>query len=104
MKFFFLLFISSLQIVHAERAENFQMDWKYTGGKYLIFDCERSHYACVNKEGQDNCLEERKYALEIKAKSYPCAPLRVFSDQVACIKESYKIVDIGANKRFCFPK
>lgn len=104
MKFFFLLIFSSLQLAHAERAENFQMDRKYSGGKFLIFDCEKSHYACVSKEGQESCLLERAQAIEAKAKSYPCAPLRAFSDQLSCVKEQYKTVEAGANKRFCFPK
>ena len=86
------------------KREEYQLDWKYRAGEYLIYDCERSHYACVSKDGQNNCLEERKFALESKSDKYPCTPLKKFDDKKSCIQKGYQLVDVNAIKRFCFPK
>lgn len=83
---------------------DYQIDWKYKAGEYLIFDCERSHFACVNIDGDDNCREERKFAMEKMASSYPCAPLKKFKDKKSCVEKSYQLVDLNALKRFCYPK
>lgn len=83
---------------------DYQIDWKYKAGEYLIFDCERSHFACVNSDGDDNCREERNFAMEKRASRYPCAPLKKFKDKKSCIEKSYQLVDLNALKRFCYPK
>lgn len=83
---------------------DYQIDWKYKAGEYLIFDCERSHFACVNSDGDDNCREERNFAMEKRAGRYPCAPLKKFKDKKSCIEKSYQLVDLNALKRFCYPK
>ena len=117
MKIFILFFLVS--VCFAEEAakspakpsadpdwkpQNYSIDWKYHAGEYFIFDCERGHYACVDKEGNENCREERNFALEKKAEIYPCAPLKRFASKKECVLENYKIVDINAKRRFCFPK
>lgn len=86
------------------KKQDYPLDWKYHAGEYLIYDCERAHYACVNKEGNDNCREERSEAIEKKLPQYPCAPLKKFENKKECVKENYHIQDIGAKKRFCYPK
>ena len=83
---------------------DYKIDWKYNAGEYLIYDCERRNYACVNMEGNANCIEERNFAIETKESSYPCAPLAKFSDKKSCVLKNYKIVDINALRRFCYPK
>jgi hypothetical protein len=83
---------------------DYKTDWKYFGGEYLIFDCERRHYACVSLEGNANCIEERKFAMEKKADRYPCAPISKFADKKLCVLKNYQIVDRNAPKRFCYPK
>ena len=112
MKFCFLLILfftktyaaTEDEMLAKNRIIDYQMDWKYSAGDYLIFDCERGHYACVNEEGNTNCVEERNFVLEKKAKFYPCAPLGKFASKRSCIENSYKIVDINAPRRFCYPK
>jgi hypothetical protein len=108
----FLLFTFSLncfgqgdsELMAEMRKNNYQIDWKYNAGEYLIFDCDRNHYACVNDEGNNNCLEERKFAIETKEIKYPCAPLKKFSDKKTCVKKNYQIVDLNAIRAFCYPK
>ncbi|MDO9181697.1 MAG: hypothetical protein Q7U04_04775 [Bacteriovorax sp.] len=86
------------------RAPDYKIDWKYNAGEYLIYDCERKHFACVNATGNDNCVEERRYALVTKAAVYPCAPLKKFKNKKECVENNYKIVELDAPKRFCYPK
>lgn len=95
---------SAAQIYDESRNPDFQIDWKYKAGEYLIYDCERSHYACVNLDGFNNCSEERNFAIEKKSAFYPCAPFKKFADKKSCVEKNYKVVDVGAIKRFCYPK
>lgn len=83
---------------------NYAIDWKYVAGEFLIYDCTRGHYACVNFESNLNCIQERNYAIERKMKKYPCAALAKFSNKKLCVEKNYKIVDINAPRRFCYPK
>jgi hypothetical protein len=83
---------------------DFQIDWKYRAGPYLIFDCERNHYACVDTFGNSNCQEERNFAIGKKLISYPCAPLKKFDDKKACVEKTYQIMGRNALHRFCYPK
>ena len=83
---------------------DYRIDWTYHGGEYLIYDCSRAHYACVDLEGQNNCVEERKFALQMNARIYPCAPLKKFSHKKLCVLKNYEVVDLNAVKRFCYPK
>jgi hypothetical protein len=91
--------------IYAESIKtDYKMDWKYSAGEYLIYDCERKHFACIDKSSQENCVEERAFALAQKLPSLPCAPLKKYTDKTACVHENYKVVDINALKRFCYPK
>jgi hypothetical protein len=112
MKYFFLLFLISMnsfaeteaKIIAQSRKTDYQIDWQYKAGQYLIYDCERRHYACVDLDGNSNCEEERSFAIEKKATIYPCAPLSKFANKKSCVEKNYKIVDINALRRFCYPK
>jgi hypothetical protein len=107
---FLLIFpVSGLTQKVAERiSENnrsqYQIDWNYKAGEYLLFNCERKHFACVNLEGFHHCSEERKYAIENKMAILPCAPLKKFSEKKLCVEKNYQVVDQNAMKRFCYPK
>lgn len=106
MKYFLLLLLLLLPMssfAETDKSE-YRIDWKYNAGKYFIYDCVREHYACVNLEGNTNCLEERNFAIEKKAKTYPCAPLAVFGDKKTCVEKQYQVLLSNAFKRFCYPK
>jgi hypothetical protein len=86
------------------KKSDYQIDWQYKAGEYLIYDCEFEHYACVNEDGDKTCRDDRAEAMEKKRPKYPCAPLKKFADKKACVLESYKIVDRNTIRRFCYPK
>ena len=109
---FILIFFLSLNcfgqtvkdIIAESRESNYQIDWKYKSGEYLIYDCERRHYACVNIDGDNNCREERKFAIETKAATYPCASLAKYKNKKLCVEKNYQVVDTTSLHRFCYPK
>ncbi len=104
IKFYILYLFSISSVFCAETVNDYKIDWLYSAGNYLVYDCEKKHYACVTKINYNDCLENRKLAIDKKSEMYPCAPLAKFEDKKSCVLESYKIVDLNQVKRFCYPK
>lgn len=110
MKKYFVLFLLAANVYCEtnQTGENhiadYPIDLKYKAGSYLIYDCKRSHYACVDKDGHSSCKEERAFAIQTKEKALPCAPLKKFDDKKSCVLKQYEVVAINAAKRFCYPK
>lgn len=100
--FLFLIFFTGISQGEILKSD-YQIDLKYNAGEYLIYDCLKKHYACVDKDSNKNCLDERQEALVLKGPLLPCSPLKKFDDKVACVKGHYKAVDSMALKRFCYP-
>lgn len=103
------ILFSSVSLYSAEDSEeykktDYQINWKYKAGEYLIYDCERGYYACVDKDANESCLKDRNLALEKKEKNLKCAPLKKFQNKKSCVIEDYKVVDINAFRRFCYVK
>ena len=73
----------------------------YRSGHYLIYDCHKRHFACVNKGSFEYCQKRRKTALLLKKKRVPCAPLKNFSLLDKCIKNQLKFIGETVNKKFC---
>jgi len=110
MKWFFLFFLSCKVFAQSgtEGIESsrsvYKIDSKYFAGKYLIYDCEKKHYACVDLAGSQRCKELRISAIASNAQVYPCAPLSAFPDKKSCVEKNYKFVESNAKKSFCYPK
>lgn len=86
------------------KKSNYQLDSRYKGGEFLIFQCSQGFYACVDQDGYDNCTEKRQAAKKDKAEVYPCAPLKKFEDKKSCLRANYGAVESVAKKRFCYPE
>ncbi len=86
------------------RKEDYPLDDKYKGGPYLIYDCERKHYACVDVDGHELCKTARQKSIDEKTKEYACAPLKIFDEKKKCIIKNYEVMERNAWKRFCFIK
>lgn len=84
--------------------EEYRISDRYKGGEFLIYDCKLEFFACVNAEGQTDCLTRRNTAISSKKKVYPCAPLRKFSDKESCVLKNYALMETGKLKRFCYPQ
>lgn len=91
-------------LIADSKKSDYKIDWKYTAGSYLIYDCIRGSYACVNSAGYENCKEERAFSISKKADQYPCAPLEIFSNKKICLVKNYELLALNAPRRFCYPK
>lgn len=84
--------------------EEYPLDDRYKAGKFLIYDCQKKHYACVNQDGNNSCIERREEGKVKNTQEYDCAPLKSFQDKKSCLLKNYEVVEMNAWKRFCFPK
>ena len=87
-----------------EMRANFQINDYFKAGSYLIFDCWRGYYTCVDEDGYKLCGELRQQDMDKKKSEYSCAPLKNFPTKTACAKKNYEVVEAVAKKRFCYPK
>ena len=75
---------------------------KYSRGKFLIYDCEERHYACVIGQDFSSCQEKRKQVLFKKDRRLlPCSPLKEFASVVKCEKEQYRLQHRRRDRSFC---
>lgn len=83
--------------------EDYRIDNKLRAGKYLIYQCENKHFACVDEVGFQNCKENRKKSKSQKNfKLLDCAPLKEFQSKLKCVEESYGLIEKNLSKPFCF--
>ncbi len=108
MSHFFLLLTLSSSVINVEdnstKKLEYQIDDRYKAGEYLIYDCQKQHFACVNKDGYSRCGMARTKSRESKQTQYDCAPLKIFQNKKSCVLTNYDVVERNAWKRFCFPK
>ncbi len=74
---------------------------KWFRGSYLIYDCTRGNFVCVNYQGFVRCGDERE---EDKKKSRPalrCAAFKKFKTQESCFKEQYRQIENQKPRVFC---
>ncbi|MAF78833.1 MAG: hypothetical protein CME63_07940 [Halobacteriovoraceae bacterium] len=74
---------------------------KWFRGSYLIYDCSRGNYICVNYQSFYKCTNERE---EDKKESRPalrCAPFKKFATQEKCFGEQYRQIQNQKPKVFC---
>lgn len=77
---------------------------KLFSGSYLIYDCQKKFYACVNDFSFEECTEKRAKSIADNKKIYACAPIKKFNSYLECSEYNLKIIDEGMTTRFCFPK
>jgi hypothetical protein len=94
---------SNEELIETKKS-NYQINGRYKGGAYLIYDCENEFYACVDQDGSEKCREKRNTSITKKETRLPCAPLKQFEDKKTCLKKNYEVLESVAVKRFCFPK
>jgi len=74
---------------------------RYRRGNFLIYDCRKRHYLCVNKQGFAKCKKERSDSLDRKRNNLRCTPLKSYETQKDCFAASYKQIHSIKNKSFC---
>lgn len=109
MFFFFLILLSYQSFAQVDEAlenrrANYQINDYYKAGSYLIFDCFRDYYTCVDEDGFKRCREKRQQDMEKKLNVFTCAPLKKFQTQTICAQKNYEVVEAVAKKHFCYPR
>jgi hypothetical protein len=94
----------SNEVLIETKKSNYQINARYKGGPYLVYDCEGEFYACVDQDGSEKCRERRDKSISRKETRLSCAPLKKFDDKKTCLGKNYEILESVAVKRFCFPK
>lgn len=98
MKLLMLIILFIPFVVMAEKAEmddyrkpNYLVDSKLRAGEFLMYDCRQAVFVCVDSETFDLCDNSRKDAIARKKSSYPCAPLKRFSNKRECLYKNYEM-------------
>ena len=105
-----LFFILSTNLLLGDEfsRSHYQINKHYKAGAFLIYDCEGLYFSCVDADSNEACKSKREFAMananNTKDQSYPCAPLRKFSEQADCQRKNYAVVEANAKRRFCYPK
>jgi hypothetical protein len=84
-----------------EKREDIRISPFYRRGRFLIYDCEKGHFACVIRENFDECKKRRKKAIIWGKVKLPCAPLKTFKVRKECEKIHYKKLYQKLPKKIC---
>lgn len=101
----FLLFLIPLGFAEQDYLEPHapvQISEIYTSGEYLIFDCKKRFYVCVDALNFEQCGEDRQFAIKQGYLNLPCAPLKKFDHHQYCVHAQYEKIYGAFNKEFCF--
>lgn len=74
---------------------------KWYRGNYLIYDCSKGNYICVNDISFLECQDQRQADLDERRISLRCAPLKRFDSQDECFKVQYEKIHNQLPKIFC---
>lgn len=106
-KFILLLFINFFQYSSAEIREphkSVQISIGYFSGEYLIYDCKKGSFACVDEESNEDCEAARAHSIKISELNLPCAPLKKFPHFEDCEAAQYQQIESPKKKHFCLLK
>jgi len=78
-----------------------QYDYRFYAGEYLIYDCKKRHFACVNKNGFEYCRLARKKTKLERHSVYACAHLKSFQTLTNCLEKQYEMIHSLPSKLFC---
>ena len=74
---------------------------EFRQGNFLIYDCKKRHFTCVNDEGYLKCGNKREYSYKKRKLNLQCAPLKEYINQKRCFKAVYNMVHSIKSKKFC---
>ncbi len=74
---------------------------KWFQGNYLVYDCDKGFFACVNNTSYSLCSSQRTTRIEERNPALGCAPLKRFNTQEECFKVQYQKLHNQMPKLFC---
>jgi hypothetical protein len=84
-----------------EPHKSVQISIGYFSGEYLIYDCQKGSFICVDEFGFQDCLASRENAIRVSQPNLPCAPLKKFTHFDDCEIAQYKEIESPKEKIFC---
>ena len=99
-----LIFLQTSPAQEREPHKSMQISIGYFSGEYLIYDCKKGHFACVDVDSFEDCQESRAHFIKISEPTLPCAPLKKFPHFDDCEKAQYKEIESPKKREFCFLK
>jgi hypothetical protein len=82
---------------------NFKIDQYFRAGEYLVYDCQKKAYTCVDENSFETCKLRREDSKNKKQKEYWCAPLKKFENREKCLQQNYATLEAVHITRFCAP-
>jgi len=101
--FLLVLFQTAFSEVR-EPHKSVQISIGYFSGEYLIYDCKKGNFACVDEENYEDCKEARAHSIKIAELQLPCAPLKKFPHFDDCEAAQYQQIESPKKKEFCLLK
>ncbi|MDH5580755.1 MAG: hypothetical protein OEY33_02535 [Bdellovibrionales bacterium] len=74
----------------------------YSSGSYLIYDCKKRSFICVDFLNFENCSKERDFAKKQRYLNMPCAPLKEFKHFQYCKEAQYQLIHNISSRDFCY--
>lgn len=96
-----LILLGISLLTSKEPHQSVQISQGYFSGKYLIYDCGRKNFACVDEFGFLDCLTAREHSIKILDLNLPCAPLKKFDQFDECETAQYQEIESPKHKPFC---
>lgn len=98
--FYLLLSFNSFSEIEYH-SDTKQISQKYYDGPFLIYDCEKSHWACVDKDGKVDCDKARDFAKINFRKNLACVVFKEFKSRKDCELFQQKKVNNPGGKEYC---
>lgn len=78
-----------------------QISKKYYDGPYLIYNCTKGHWTCVDLDGYKACQKERDQAKTDYKRNLTCAAFKEFPSKKECEVYQQSKVNNPDGKKFC---
>lgn len=85
----------------ARQKEEPRISNKWFRGSFLIYDCVKGHFACVNQVSFYKCEEQRAEDIEENRPRLRCSPFKSFKEYESCIAMNYKKMHNQLPKLYC---
>ncbi|MFZ8934434.1 MAG: hypothetical protein ACO20H_08035 [Bacteriovoracaceae bacterium] len=100
--FVFLLLSLSVFSEDLDRHVGHQITETYSSGPYLIYDCKKRSFICVDFLNFESCTKDRDFAKKQRYLDMPCAPLKEFEHFQYCKETQYRMIHNISSRDFCY--
>lgn len=97
--FFLFLKLGEAQITNDDKQkreqeeENFRaISKEYVEGKFLIYDCLKNHFACVDLNGHKRCLERREEKKRFRRGNLSCFSIYQGKTKDDCFSKQFHFI------------